>query len=73
MSRLAQIIVILTVNVLVALLVYVWCLAQGTCSGECIAVGYSVTKTCIFTALKVFVGLFLAMGVFALASKKPAK
>ncbi len=56
-------------DLLITALVYAWCLTQGSCTGECIAVGYSVGKTCIYTALKVFVGLAFAI-FFVMISQK---
>lgn len=54
----------------VAFLVYAWCLTQGSCVGECVAVGYVVAQTCLGLALKTLAALLLATGVAFVLTRK---
>lgn len=51
------------VCVCVALAAYAWCYFQGSCRGQCVAVGYVVSQTCVILAAKIFLAMALAGGV----------
>ena len=57
-------------ELMIALGVYIWCFSQGSCTGECVAVGYVVAQTCLGLALKTLVSLLLATGVAFFLTRK---
>jgi uncharacterized membrane protein YciS (DUF1049 family) len=57
-------------ELVIALGVYIWCIAQGSCSGECVAAGYVVAQTCLGLALKTLAALLLATGVAYFLTRK---
>ncbi len=61
---------VLVAEFLVVLGVYAWCITQGSCAGECVAVGYVVAQTCLGLALKTLVALLLATGAAFLLTRK---
>lgn len=60
----------LVAEFLVVLGVYAWCITQGSCAGECVAVGYVVAQTCLGLALKTLVAFLLATGAAFLLTRK---
>lgn len=60
----------IVVEFAVALGAYIWCIAQGSCPGECVAAGYVVAQTCLGLALKTLAALLLATGVAYFLTRK---
>jgi uncharacterized membrane protein YciS (DUF1049 family) len=70
LSRRNRIFLLLGLEFLIALAVYGWCVFQGACSGDCVAVGYVVAETCFGLAAKTLVALFITTGVALILVKK---
>lgn len=70
LSRRAQFGLAVLVEFIIALGVYMWCFSQGSCTGECVAVGYVVAQTCLGLALKTLAALLLATGAAFFLTRK---
>ena len=60
-SKHRKILLVLGLVPIVSIGAYFWCSLQGSCTGQCIAVGYSVGSVCMVTALKTFIALLVAI------------
>lgn len=69
-SKLTLIIVLL--EIMVAIMVGYICAVRGGCSGDCIAIGYSVTNVCFWVGAKTLMAFIGADAViwFLLSFKK---
>jgi len=70
--RLQLFIAALVSGLIVGILTYIWCYTLGSCSGDCIVVGYSVSAVCLTTAIKAFLGTFLAVLVAVYVFRRSA-